>query len=67
MKQLNYKLVIATMIVSGLFIGIVRGQEARSRWISKMKSKFEHWRQKNEPEKKEVKLDDFEIASFHQN
>ena len=67
MKKVNYKLILASVVVCGLFIGIVRGQEARTKWISKMKNKMESKKSKKESPNKEVTLDDFEIASFHQN
>ena len=67
MKQMNHKIVLATIITSGLFVGFVKGQEARSRWVSKMKGKVESRKIKTEKKAVEVALDDFEIASFHKN
>ena len=64
MKQFNHKIFIAAVVVSGLFIGAVKGQEARSRWVSKMKTRDER-KMKTDPN--EVVLDDYEIASFHNN
>lgn len=63
MKQFNHRMFIAAIIVGGLFVGAVRGQEARTRWISKMRGKEES--RKTKPAKDEVILDDYEIASFH--
>ena len=66
MKQINHRIFIAAVVVGGLFVGAVKGQEARSRWMSKMKIREES--RKTKPEKSnEVILDDFEIASFHNN
>ena len=62
MKQLNHKIFIAAVIVGGLFVGAVKGQEARTRWISKMKTRDER---KIKTNPTEVVLDDYEIASFH--
>lgn len=62
MKQFNHKIFIAAVVVSGLFIGAVKGQEARSRWVSKMKMRDER-KIKANPD--EVILDDYEISSFH--
>ncbi len=67
MKYINHKLLLASLVVSGLFIGIVKGQEARTRWVTKMKCRYEGKRAKPEKKLHEVDLDDFEIASFHQN
>lgn len=63
MKQFNHKIFIAAVIVGGLFVGAVKGQEARSRWVNKMKVRDE--RKAKNPS--EVILDDYEIASFHNN
>jgi hypothetical protein len=62
MKQFNHKIFIAAVVVGGLFIGAVKGQEARSRWICKMKTRDER---KIKADPGEVVLDDYEIASFH--
>ena len=65
MKQFNHKIFIAAVVVGGLFIGAVKGQEARSSWMKKMKSKDERKMKPANPT--EVVLDDYEIASFHNN
>ena len=64
MKQINHRIFIAAVVVGGLFIGAVKGQDARSRWISKMKTRDENKKVKNP---NEVILDDYEIASYHNN
>lgn len=67
MKQMNHKIILASILVGGLFVGFVKGQEARSRWVTKMKTRKEDPKLKNEKNSREVALDDFEIASFHKN
>ena len=64
MKQFNHRIFIAAVVVGGLFVGAVKGQDARSRWISKMKTRDESRKVKNP---NEVVLDDYEIASYHNN
>ena len=64
MKQFNHRIFIAAVVVGGLFIGAVKGQGARNRWVSKMKTRDER-KMKTNPN--EVVLDDYEIASFHNN
>ena len=66
MKQFNHKMIIAAIVVGGLFIGAVKGQDARTRWVSRMKGREEK-KIKAERNPKEVLLDDYEIASFHNN
>jgi hypothetical protein len=67
MKQMNHKIILASILVGGLFVGIVKGQEARTRWVSKMKIRKDVRKMKFEKKSGEVNLDDFEIASFHKN
>lgn len=67
MKQINHRVIIASLVVGGLFVGIVKGQEARTRWVSKMKSRYDSNRPKSEKKSAMVDLDDFEISSFHRN
>jgi len=62
MKQINNRIFIAAVVVGGLFIGAVKGQGARDRWVSKMKTRDER---KVKANPSEVQLDDYEIASFH--
>ena len=64
MKQINHKIFIAAVVVGGLFIGAVKGQEARTSWVKRMKTRDER---KMKPGPNEVVLDDYEIASFHNN
>jgi hypothetical protein len=66
MKQINHRIFIAAVVVGGLFVGAVKGQEARSRWMSKMKIREES--RKTKPEySNEIFLYDFEFASFQNN
>jgi len=67
MKQINNKIFIATIIAGGLFVGFIKGHDARNRWVSKMKSRHENPSEKKEKNAQQVALDDFEIASFHKN
>ena len=65
MKQFNHKIFIAAVVVGGLFVGAVKGQEARNSWVKKMKTRDE--RKMKGQNRNEVPLDDYEIASFHNN
>jgi len=67
MKQINSRLIIATIIASGLFVGFLKGQEARNRWVTKMIARQENKKSKPDKPIDEVPLDDFEIASFHKS
>jgi len=67
MKSFTQKLMLTAILTCGLFIGMVKGQEARTRWVGKMKNRQDDKKSRSEKAPKEVVLDDFEIASFHRN
>ena len=69
MNQINNKWVLSLMFALGTFIGFVKGDEARQKWLFKMRNRDEHKRQLAEHKKLlrsgGVALDDIEIAAFH--
>lgn len=67
MNKINRKFFIAFIVVAGLFVGVIKGQDAKNRWVSKMKFKHDKSRLKTQNSPQKVVLDDFEIASFHEN
>lgn len=67
MKPIVNRMILVAIMTGGLFIGVVKGQEARTKWISKMKSRYDNKRVKPVINPNEVMLDDYEIASFHRN
>jgi hypothetical protein len=68
MKQLLHKILLSMILSGGLFIGMVKGQEVKQKWIAKMKDRYEgkesaSHKNPNNPE--EVMLDEYEISSYH--
>jgi len=61
-----YKLTMTTIMTFGLFVGMVKGQEARTKWVNKMKGRFES-SEKHKSNPDEVILDEIEMAAFHSN
>ena len=65
------KFLLFFVISVGSVIGIVRGQEAKQKWVFKIKSKVDNKKliaEKRQLAKKGgVLLDDIEMASFHNN
>jgi hypothetical protein len=57
------------ILVTGTFIGIFKGSEARQKWIFKMRNRCEEKKQIAEQKKVVrsggVALDDIELAAFH--
>ena len=69
MKEINNRTMIALIITVGTVIGILKGAEARQKWLFKLKNRYEEKRQIAEQKKLVrsggVALDDIELASFH--
>jgi hypothetical protein len=69
MKQVNSRWVIVLILLVGTVIGILKGTEARQKWVFKIKNRYEEKRQLAEQKKLlrsgQVALDDIELASFH--
>jgi hypothetical protein len=71
MKKTRNKLVIFAAVTIGTIIGLFKGDEAKQKWVFKIKSKYENKRlmaeRKSIARKGGVLLDDIEIASYHSN
>jgi hypothetical protein len=65
MKTIFYKFMLTVIVCVGLFVGMVKGQEARQKWVTKKKAKYEQKRNTQESNSP-VALDEFEIATYHQ-
>ena len=66
MGRITYTLIFSMIMIGGLFIGMVKGQEVRNRWISKMKFKHEERKDHKKPlPHGEIMLDDIEEATYH--
>lgn len=65
MKRMIYTITLVLILAGGMFVAMVKGQEARTKWVSRMKGRLDTTPQKQQPAKDEVILDDIEMASFH--
>jgi adenylylsulfate kinase-like enzyme len=66
MRRIIYTLLLSLIMIAGLFIGMVRGQEVRNKWISKMKFKHEERKEnKKQVPHGEIMLDEIEEATYH--
>jgi hypothetical protein len=65
------KFLLFFVISIGSVIGMVRGQEAKQKWVFKIKSKVDNKKliaeKRLQAKKGRVLLDDIEMASFHDN
>ena len=56
------------MLLTGIVIGLVKGQEASNKWVNRKKIKYESKRgfqKKLDTEKSLVMLDDIEMSTYH--
>jgi len=71
MKGFKNKLIIFLAVAIGTVVGLFRGEEAKQKWVFKIKSKYDNKRlmaeRKSIARKGGVLLDDIEMASFHNN
>ena len=66
MKRIIYSLLLSLIMVAGLFIGMIKGQEVRNKWISKMKFRYEERKEnKKQVPSGEIMLDEIEEATYH--
>lgn len=68
MKQLMHKMLFSLILSGGLFIGMVKGQEVKQKWIAKMKDRYEGKQtanHKTSANNDEVMLDEYEISAYH--
>ena len=66
MRRIIYTILLSMIMIAGLFIGMIRGQEVRNKWISKMKFKHEERKENHKlVSKGEIMLDEIEEATYH--
>jgi hypothetical protein len=68
MKSIFYKFTIRMILILGIVVGIVKGQEARVKWVSKKKTKYEAKRdsRRHVPAGESlVMLDEIEMSTYH--
>jgi hypothetical protein len=69
MKTIFYKFMLTMIVCVGLLVGIVKGQEARQKWVTKKKAKYEHKKNQLDGTAESnslVMLDEYELATYHQ-
>ena len=71
MKGVKNKMVVFLAVTVGGMIGVVKGEEAKQKWVFRMKSKYDNRRlmaeKKSIARKGGVLLDDDELAAYHNN
>ncbi|HLZ86281.1 MAG TPA: hypothetical protein VKQ52_03525 [Puia sp.] len=71
MKGVKQRMVVFLAVTVGGMIGVIKGEEAKQKWVFRMKSKYENRRlmaeRKSIARKGGVLLDDIELAAYHNN
>jgi hypothetical protein len=71
MKGVKNKMIVFLAVTVGGMIGVVKGEEAKQKWVFRMKSKYDNRRlmaeRKTLARKGGVLLDDIELAAYHNN
>ncbi len=63
MKGMKRKIAVAIALMMGTIIGAFRGEIAKQKFISKVKSRYENHNQVQRQH--EIMLDEFELSAFH--
>ena len=71
MKKYTNKMVVFLAVTIGTVIGVFKGEEAKQKWVFKMRTKYDNRRlmaeRRSTVRKGGVLLDDIELAAFHSN
>ncbi|HTD94649.1 MAG TPA: hypothetical protein VK644_12580 [Chitinophagaceae bacterium] len=62
MKRFISRSVLSLIIFASLFVGIIKGQKVRQKWVAKMKNRQVEKRVVSQPA---IVLDEIEIATYH--
>jgi hypothetical protein len=67
MKTIFYKFTLRLILMVGIIVGIMKGQEARQKWVSKKKMKYEAKKANKNiiTDNSQVALDEIEMSTYH--
>ena len=66
MKTMFYKFTFRLFLVGGIIVGIVKGQDARQKWVTKKKIRYEARKDQNmSPDRTLLALDEIEMSTYH--
>lgn len=67
MKTIFYTFTLRVILIVGIVVGIMKGQEARQKWVSKKKMKYEAKKANKHvvTDKYQVALDEIEMSTYH--
>jgi len=68
MKTMFYKFTFRLFLAGGIIVGIVKGQDARQKWVSKKKIRYEARKSQQKTvgtDRSLVALDEIEMSTYH--
>ena len=68
MKTMFYKFTFRLFLVGGIIVGIVKGQDARQKWVTKKKIRYEARKAQQKTTDADpalVVLDEIEMSTYH--
>ena len=68
MKTMFYKFTFRLFLVGGILVGIVKGQDARQKWVTKKKIRYEARKGQQKTlntDRALVALDEIEMSTYH--
>jgi hypothetical protein len=68
MKTMFYKFTFRLFLVGGIIVGIIKGQDAKQKWVNKKKIKYEARRAHQKElgvDRSLVALDEIEMSTYH--
>jgi hypothetical protein len=68
MKTMFYKFTFRLFLVGGIIVGMVKGQDAKQKWVNKKKIKYEARKAQHKSmgtDRSLVALDEIEMSTYH--
>jgi hypothetical protein len=65
MRKVFYSAVLSMIVFAGVFVGMVKGQQMRHKWVAKMKNRQHEKHAPEQVELSEVMLDEIEMSTYH--
>lgn len=65
MRKVFYSAVFSMIVFAGLFVGKVKSQQIRQKWVAKMRNRQTEKPAKSQSESSEIMLDEIEMLTYH--
>jgi len=65
MRKIFYSAIFSMIVFAGVFVGVVKGQQVRQKWVAKMRSRQQEKTPALKTEHQEIMLDEIEMSTYH--